>query len=575
MKLCRMIVHNFRSIKDINITISNYSLFVGKNNSGKSTIVTALRMFYEDVKYLEKIDFPKFTTDDNESWIELHFVTTAEEQEGLKSEYQSDDKVLKVRKYFASEEGLVQTSQSNIYGYENGQLSKNMFYGAKNISQSKLGRLIYIPEISKTDDTLKLSGPSPFREMISFVMKKVISNSASYSTLKTAFEGFNETFKDEATKDGFSLTALVEDINREIETWKIKFGVEINHIMPDDIVKNLLAHHIEDEALGGQRVSVGSYGQGLQRHLIYTLIRLSSKYADKKEAKKKEFSPEYVLILFEEPEAFLHPTQQVNMNNGLRAISQEDEHQVLVTTHSPVFVSKNNHELTSIVKLRKIGAETRAYQITEHCLTKLMDSNIGLYKHFNTLLADGTTPDGLKKKIKSKNLGEDAPDESQKLEEEAFKYFMWLDSERSSLFFAKHVIICEGATEKVFLDYLVNQLWSEFKDSHIYLLDSMGKFNVHRYMNLCGALGISHSVLIDSDNDADIHGIINTFIENNKNQHTTNTYAFDDDIEGFLGIAKPTRKDQKPLNIISKYHEGAIACSKLDELKVIVNTLVS
>jgi energy-coupling factor transporter ATP-binding protein EcfA2 len=231
MKLRRLIIHNFRSLKDVDVKVGDYCLLVGKNNSGKSTVITALRMFYEDgVKYADKIDFPKFATDDHESWIELHFETTTDEQDGLKSEYKSEDNILKVRKYFASENGFVQAGQSNIYGYENGFLSQNMFYGAKNISQSKLGRLIYIPEISKTDDTLKLSGPSPFREMINFVMKKVISNSDSYSTLRTAFEGFNDTFKDEATKDGFSLTALVDDINREIETWKIKFGVEINHI---------------------------------------------------------------------------------------------------------------------------------------------------------------------------------------------------------------------------------------------------------------------------------------------------------------------------------------------------------
>ncbi len=574
MKLCRLILHNFRSIKDIDLAVKDYSLLVGKNNSGKSTIINALRMFYEDgIKFSDKVDFPKFNTDDQESWIELQYITTTDEQNGLKEEYKSDDSILKVRKYFKSEQGLVQANQSNIYSYENGLLSKNLFYGAKNISQSKLGNLIYIPEISKTDDTLKLSGPSPFREMVNFVMKKVVSDSESYSTLKTAFEGFNDKFKDEATKDGFSLNALVDDINREIETWKIKFGVEINHIMPEDIIKNLLAHHIEDEALGGQRVSVGSYGQGLQRHLIYTLIRLSSKYADKKEQKKKEFSPDFVLILFEEPEAFLHPTQQINMNIGLQAISKEEDHQVLVTTHSPIFVSKNIEDLTCITKLRKVGAETNAYQLTRECLDELGDNNIGLYKHFSSLLADATTPEALKKKIQNKNLGEDPPNEAQKLDDESFKYFLWLDSERSSLFFARHVIICEGATEKIFLDYLINQVWTDLKDNHIYFLDSMGKFNVHRYMNLCGRLGIPHSVLIDSDKDADIHGVINTFIDNNKNDFTAKTYAFDVDIEGFLGIGKPTRNDQKPLNIISKYHKGEISVAKIDELKGVINAL--
>lgn len=38
---------------------------------------------------------------------------------------------------------------------------------------------------------------------------------------------------------------------------------------------------------------------------------------------------------------------------------------------------------------------------------------------------------------------------------EAIRYSLWLDTERSSLFFADMVLICEGATEKVFIDYLI------------------------------------------------------------------------------------------------------------------------
>ena len=36
---------------------------------------------------------------------------------------------------------------------------------------------------------------------------------------------------------------------------------------------------------------------------------------------------------------------------------------------------------------------------------------------------------------------------------------LWLDSERSSLFFARHVLLCEGASEKVYLDYLADNEW--------------------------------------------------------------------------------------------------------------------
>ena len=41
-----------------------------------------------------------FKTEDNESWIEIEFFTTNDEQQSLKEEYRSNDNILKVRKYF-------------------------------------------------------------------------------------------------------------------------------------------------------------------------------------------------------------------------------------------------------------------------------------------------------------------------------------------------------------------------------------------------------------------------------------------------------------------------------------------
>jgi len=58
-------------------------MIVGENNSGKTNLLSALRVFYEDsgLKYEKNRDFPKIDTADSESWIELHFHTSVEEQD--------------------------------------------------------------------------------------------------------------------------------------------------------------------------------------------------------------------------------------------------------------------------------------------------------------------------------------------------------------------------------------------------------------------------------------------------------------------------------------------------------------
>ena len=456
--------------------------------------------------------------------------------------------------------------QSNIYGYENGTLSSNLFYGAKNISQGKLGNVIYIPGVSTTNDALKLSGPSPFREMVDFVFNKVLSNSASFQSLNNTIEKFNNVFMAESSDDGISMNDLKGKINKDIESWGIDFGMKVNGLQPQEIIKSLLSYNLTDKSLG-KSIDINSMGQGLQRHLIYTLIRLSSEYTEKDERKKAEFSPEFTLLLFEEPEAFLHPSQQVQLDMGLKKLSKIEGQQVLISTHSPIFVSKNIEDLETILSVKKQNVETKIFQLKSGDVDKLLNDNYSVFKRFSNILTDPNTPPNIAKKIKDRNLGQESFDVEHKLQEEALKYFMWLDAERARSFFAKHVIICEGATEKVVFDYLMNNLLQEFIDKNVYILDSMGKFNVHRYMNLFGKLGITHSVLYDRDNDKDIHEIINNFIKSNKNEYTKAINTFDSDLEKFLGIAVVNRKDLKPLNVLENIKNGKISEEKLTKLR--------
>ena len=542
---------------------------------GKTNILTALRLFYEDggLKYKKEVDFPKFPND-SESWVELAFKTTEDEQNSLKDEYKSKDGVLRVRKYFQSQDkDLVKTNQSNIYAYESGELSKNLFYGAKNVSQAKLGKVIYIPAVSKTDETFKLSGPSPFREMLNLVMKRAVLESPTFDNLRTAFDAFNLDFKEESSKEGLSINLLIDEVNSEIGKWNVRFDVSVNPIKPEEIVKNLLSHHIEDIDLGGEQINLASFGQGLQRHLIFTLIKLSAKYTVTSVAKKKDFDPDFTLLLFEEPEAFLHPSQQELLHLSLRTLASGSSEQVLISSHSPHFVSKQISHLTGIVRLSKDNGITKTFQITEKVLSEILDENLGLYKKFCDCLESPQISKKIKEQIKEKGLGEEKPNPAGKLEEEALKYFLWLDSERSSLFFAKKVIICEGASEKVFIDYLFDECWPEFREKHVYLLDALGKFNIHRYMVLLKALGIEHSVLFDSDQDAGIHEIINSFIQDQRTDFTKSIHAFEKDFEEFLGIEKPKRRDLRPLNLIVKYQNEKISCDKLTELKAILEKM--
>jgi len=554
MKIKNIRIHNFRSIKEQEFNLKDYSLLIGANNTGKTNIIDALRIFYEkDLKFNADRDFPKFEKNDQESWIEIKFNLTTDEFTNLRDEYKLEQNSLTVRKNLKSADpNRAKPNQSNIYAYEkSGNLSDNLFYGAKPVSEGKLGDIVYIPEVAKVDEYTKLSGPSAFRDSLNFVVKKVVENSPSFESLSKSFIDFNKKFKKDASRDGVSIQNFIDDVNKEIKDWDVSFGVDINEIKPEEIIKNLVTHYLEEKHLKDQKMDIGSFGQGLQRHLIYTLIKLSSKYKDipvKKE--KKEFSPDFTLILFEEPEAFLHPAQQEVLDISLKELSSENFQQILISTHSAHFVSKNIDDIPSILKLVKNGAETIIYQLDENTLQNTLKEN-----------------EELKKILEEEKTEKD-------IELESIRYCLWLDPDRCCAFFSDFVLICEGLSEKALIDTLIKERSIQLRNNRTYTLNACGKYDIHRYMNLFGKLGIKHSILYDGDDNSDKHKKINEFIQNNKNKFTLKLHSFPGEFEDFLEIAKESDRYKKPLNIMWHYRNGKIKKEKIDELAKIVNDLI-
>lgn len=53
MQLCKIKIENFRTYKDSEIELSKLSVIIGKNDVGKSTLLDALNIFFENEKPLE------------------------------------------------------------------------------------------------------------------------------------------------------------------------------------------------------------------------------------------------------------------------------------------------------------------------------------------------------------------------------------------------------------------------------------------------------------------------------------------------------------------------------------------
>lgn len=553
MQLTQIQIHNFRSILDETIQVADYSLLVGPNNSGKSTIIDAIRCFYEKggAKFSAS-DVPLSETPDSESWIELVFTLTGEEAELLPSQYKLQGNCLKVRKIFQTTTPKPR-KPGFIYAYlDDEELSESPFFGAKNVGSGKFGDLIFIPAISKVDDQAKLGGPSPLRDLLDDIMSSVTRDGDAYGNLEASISEFSDSIRTEETADGRSLFGMSSELNQLLATWNAEFALSFRTPPVKELLKSMLDWHFVDGD-HGERQEASQYGSGFQRFFIYSLIRLAADYAPPKAAQKAgEFSPTMTLVLFEEPEAFLHPHSQVNLSRSLKELSRAGQWQVICATHSPLFASRNTADISSLVRLARRDGKASARQVRKEEWSQLVADNQEIYQHLTDIAvhpADMT------------------------VEMESMKYFLWLNPDRASAFFASQVLLVEGPTEVALINRLVDDDKFGNDIAGLYVLDCMGKYNIHRFMNLFGRMGIPHAVLHDRDGkgNSNTHQILNASIEDSRNEFTKCITMVEENLEDFLGLEEKTRSDRKPQQALYAYETGSIPESAVSQFCEIVS----
>lgn len=552
MKVVEVRIHNFRSVCDAKISVADCGILVGVNNAGKTAVIDAIRAFYgKGVKFDKGRDFPHRGAADNESWVEIEFKPSADEFTNLKNEYKTEQHTFRVRNYFLSnQKDAEEKIRSGPYAYVDGQLSDERFYGFKNVGQGKFGDIIYIPAVSKVDEHTKLTGPSALRDLLSAVLAKVMEQSPAYRTLSDSFAKFEDAIRTEKTDDGHSIQGIETDISDELAGWGAGFKLNINPVGVDEVIKGLISHEIVDEGLETSQ-PISSYGQGFQRRLIYTLIRIAAKYSSKKPStKKKDFSPELTWILFEEPEAFLHPTQISVLSSDLLALSAAPGSQVLLSSHNPIFATHSIRRISAICRLQRDNCQTSAYQISDQQLADVLADNQQDAQAWQTAGMQ-IDPDDLLTDM------------------EAVKYALWLDAKRCGAFFAEKILLVEGPTETALLSYMRDQGLLP-SCTNVFIMDTIGKFNIHRFMRLLQCFGIKHCVLYDGDNGQ--YAAVDATIQNAVNPYTARIDTFESDLESFLGVPHTGQKHRKPQHVMLQIEQSKI---DLDPLAAKVNALVN
>jgi predicted ATP-dependent endonuclease of OLD family len=391
-------------------------------------------------------------------------------------------------------------------------------------------------------------------------MADVVEGGKAHGELTESIQMFAKRVLDEKTTDNRSLSGFEAEFNKLLTPWQSEFKLKFPPPSAPEIVKNMLGWDLFDK-FHGKPQAIEYSGSGFQRHFIYSLIQLGSRYIRKKVVKKaKDFSPSMVLLLFEEPEAFLHPPQQDVLARSLMALATADNWQVLCATHSPRFVSKNTEHIPEIIRMHRTASQIEKFQISVAGWRAIVEANQAIMA-----IAE-----------KHPKFGENLHEDDAKPEMEIVKHFLWLNPDRCSLFFANFVLLVEGPTEAA----LINKLQGEGKivegDVGLYVLDCLGKYNIHRFMNLLSNLGITHSVLHDDDKNKDEHADINKLIaDSNHPTFTKKIVQIQGNLETLLAVPRVKSPHRKPQHILYLYESGQIDAAKVQLFCELVHACLS
>jgi len=557
MKIKQVTIHNWRSIRHIEIDFQDLMIFIGQNNHGKSNILTAILFFFGQLSHGE-LDFNEGSSD---LYVEITFAELDEHDNKTFKKYVSSDNTIKVRKeatldgsseyhgyleipnenwlkesnigelkkrdiaitlplseylpakgtitidaFKEAQERYIKENREDLsFSYE---LETNKFLGIPNVAKGIWGEVFFIPSVKKASDEFTTKTNTVFSQLYSRVINAMSENSEEFKTAKIQLGNLVRKLN-KHTDDGQKNTDRPSELSNfesvlesELKDWDTRIDVEITPPDIDDILKVGTNVWVND----GIRTDIARKGQGLQRALIFALIRTLAKVSkDKKddEGGSRKASKSTFFIL-EEPELFLHPQAQRSLFDSLQELSKEN--QVLLCTHSSSFINLDKYK--SICRVIKNNSEKG----TEICQCK-----VDLF-----------------------------PQNDEKKE---FNLAYWINPDRSELFFAQKVILVEGPTDKTVIPFLAKKL-SVFKYDYT-IIDCGSKDSIPQYINLLQYFSIPYVVAYDKDHqdgkNPDAIGSANKAsgaIEKKISSHLGSSVIFENDIEEELGIKKGNSKSK-------------------------------
>lgn len=353
MKINKIKIQNFRSIKDAEFILSDFNIFVGQNNCGKTNFFEAIEFFFNGVGKGTDITHLKYQRNQElEIIVEIEFSGALDGAEKMIND-KNKATILKS----LNDSDIVTVRRSSI------EPKKRLMYiqgvevkpgtGFDSALNDFLPKFEYVNTKQYYDSVAKYSKTTPMGIMLSGVLTTILEGNNQYKAFQ---EKFQELFENEDSQ----IKAEFDRVGNHVKTYlekqfpdctKVKFEVSIPIF--DDFLKNFDTT-IDD----GIETLAEEKGDGMQRALMLAIIQAYSDFRKQSEDVGKSF-----LFFIDEAELHLHPTAQRNLKNVLQSLALSTD-QVFINTHSSVFVA-DEYANQTIFKVEKTEGTTIIDKVTE------------------------------------------------------------------------------------------------------------------------------------------------------------------------------------------------------------------
>ena len=414
MKIKSIKIKNFRGYKNETvIDFDNLTVIVGKNDIGKSTILEALDIFFNDgigVTKIDKTDLNIHSAQDEENEIMIcvcfselpqTIIIDTTFQTTLASEYMlnANDLLEVVKKYknggkpsvFIRAVHPTNTECKELLLMKNAELKRLLAEQNISCSNQSINTLIrkaiwnhhvnnldlqiididaskedakkiwdklslYIPVYSLFQSDRKNSdGDSEVQDPLKEAVKQILNAEKLQQVLAAVAKDVETKLKEVSDRTLEKLREMDQTVANSLNpvipaTDKLKWA---------DVFKAV-------SISGDENIPVNKRGSGVKRLILLNFFRAEA------ERRAKEGDNTGIIYAIEEPETSQHPNNQRLLIKALKELAQADNTQILLTTHSPVIVKELDFS-----NLRLIYDDSRGKRI------RLIDRSILHYPSLN------------------------------------------------------------------------------------------------------------------------------------------------------------------------------------------------